>query len=331
MNKREKIRNDIIDKIIKNTPENATATKYIMEILGISRVSAYRRMKGLIPFTYEEIILLAREMDFSLDEEIELDSRRKYIIEFGNYFYDEVSDIIFKALHRYYTHLSINQKMKKVINFETTNNLWFVYTLFSDNLFKFFYYKYFQQYHIPSLKLKMKDIKIPDSILDIKKEIVDVIVNTHNRTTICIVDRNIFFNTINEIQYYYRRGLLDNQELKSIANDIKHLLTDLEKGAIEDVYDGRQYQYYLGMRNIYSNTSYIQNDKQSYSFFYQDNLHPMICYDQQMCELHHNYLQAHKRQSALISGSNEELQIDFFEKQYGYIENLVEDKDLIVC
>jgi len=330
MNSREKIRNDIIDKIIKNTPDNVTTTKYLMELLGISRVSAYRRLKGIIPFGYEEIILLAREMNFSLDEEVESDTKRKYIIEFGNYFYDEVPDIIFKALHRYYTHLSNNQKMKKVINFETTNNLWFVYTLFSDSLFKFFYYKYFQQYHIPSFKSKMKDIKIPDSILDIKKKIVNIIVNTHNRTTICLVDRNIFFNTINEIQYYYRRRLLDDQELKSIANDIKELLYNLEKGTVEDLYDGNRYQYYLALKNIYSNTSHIQNDKQSYSFFYQDNLHPMICYDKQMCELHHNYLQAHKRQSALISGSNEVIQIDFFERQYGYLRNLVDNKDLAI-
>jgi len=327
MNAREKIRNDIIDKIIKNTPANLTPTKYLMQTLTISRVSAYRRLKGLIPFCYEEVILLAREMNFSLDEEVQKDSKKKYIIEFGNYFYDEVPDIIFKALHRYYTHLSINQKMNKVINLETTNNLWFVYTLFSDNLFKFFYYKYFQQYHIPSLKLKVRDIRIPDSILDIKKKIVNIIINTHNRTTICIVDRNIFLNTINEIQYYYRRGLLDYLELKSIASDIKNLLASLEKGAMEDLYDGRQYQYYIGRKNIFSNTSYILNDVQSYSFFYQDNLHPMICYDQYLCKLHFNYLQAHKRQSILISGSNEELQIDFFEKQYKYLRDLVDNQD----
>jgi len=329
MNIREKIRKDIIDKIINNTPANVTTTKYLMEVLGISRVSAYRRLKGLIPFCYEEIILLAREMNFSLDEEIQSDLKRKYIVEFGDYFYDEVPDIIFKALNKYYTHLTINQKMKKVINFETTNNLWFVYTLFSDNLFKFFYYKYFQQYHIPSVRLKMKDIQIPDFITDIKKRILDTISGIRNRMTICIFDQNIFFNTINEIQYYYRRGLLDDQELKLIVNDIKNLLTDLEKGAVEDLYDGSQYQYYIGRKNIFSNTSYIQNDNQSYSFFYQDNLHPMICYDQYLCKLHHNYLQAHKRQSILISGSNEELQIHFFEKQYKYLKDLIDNKDLV--
>jgi len=330
MNDREKIRNDIINTIMKNTPSNVTTTKYVMEVLGISRVSAHRRLKGITPFSYEEIVLLARKMNFFLDEEGLIDSKAKYVVDFGNYFYDEVPDIIFKALDRYSTHLSINQKMKKVVNFETANNLWFVYTLFSDNLFKFFYYKYFQQYHIPSLKSKMKDIKVPDSILDIKKKITDTIADTHNRITLCLVDRNIFFNTINEIQYYYRRNLLDEQELTSIANDIKELLHNLEKGSVDDLYDGNQYQYYLGMKNIYSNTSYIQNDNQAYSFFYQDNLHPMICYDKQMCELHHNYLQAHKRQSALISGSNEVLQIDFFEKQYKYVQNLVDNKDLAI-
>jgi len=329
MNTREKIRKDIIDKIIKHTPANVTPTKYLTEVLGISRVSAYRRLKGLIPFSYDEIILLARKMYFSLDEEIESDFRKKYVVEFANYSYEEIPDIIFKALHSYHKHLSVNQKMKKNFTMETTNNLWFVYTLFSEYLFKFYYYRYFQQYHIPSLKLKMKDIEVPGNILDIKHKIVETITNTHNSITICIVDRNVFYNTINEVQYYYKRGLVDINELKLIANDINDLLTNLDKGAMEELYDGKQFHYYLGLRNIYSNSSYIENDQQSYSFFYQDNLHPMICYDQHMCQLHYNYLQAHRRQSALISGSNEELQIDFFEKQYKYLQNLVDNKDLV--
>jgi len=302
-----------------------------MEKLDMSRTSAYRRLKGLIPFNYEEIAILADQMNFSIDELIHKDSRRKYIFEFEDFFNYNIEEIIYYSLYEYYKQLCTNLKMKEVRTLEITNNLWFVYTLFSDNLFKFYFYKYHQQYDISSLKKRMKDMEIPLNIVDMKKKITEVIINNHNvnnNITTSILDRHIFFNTMNDIQYYYRRGLISDIELKLIAKDIDDLLNNIEKGTIEDRGYGRDYQYFIGQRNMYSNSSSVTIDNKLYSLFYEHNLHPIICNDRRLCELHYAYLQSHKRQSILISSSNEKLQIGFFEKQHQYSKKLAENIDL---
>jgi len=322
------IRDDILRKINSSIPENVKPADYIMDALKISKVSAYRRLNGSVPFSYDEVVVLARNLNFSVDELILTGSKRKYIMEFGDYFDQDVQTIIFKSLEEYLNQMSINMNMDKVTNIEVMNNLWVVYTLFSDHLFKFNYYKYLQQYHIPSSKKRMKDIVVPDFIMDIKSKIRDVIINSHNCTTTSIIDRHIFYNAMIEIQYYYRRGLLEETDLKLIANDLKELLGNLERGLIEDLNYGRRYQYYVGQKNIFSNSSLTQSDNRIYSFFYHQNMHPIVCYDRQLCILHENYLQSQKRQSILISGSNEEFQFRFFEKQYKYLLALEEDRDL---
>ena len=126
-----------------------------------------------------------------------------------------------------------------------------------------------------------------------------------------------------------KEELFDRLTADLIAKDIDNLLVSLEKGTIEDLYYGRKYRYYIGQRNIYSNSSCSQNDNQLYSFFYEHDLHPIICYDQRLCKLHYNYLQAHQRQSILISKSNEELQISFFEKQHVYLRKLLKNEELL--
>jgi len=324
----EKIRNDIIQKIISGVPGNMKPTEYIMRILNISKGSAYRRLNGTLSFSYEEIALLAKEMNFSVDEVIYSGSRKNHIIEFGDYFDDNVHNILYKSLEEYYEHLYINSKMHTVATIEALNNLLFVYTLFNDSLFKFFYYKYIQQYDITHLKTKMKDMVVPDSVIDIKNKITDVILNMHNCDTVSIIDPHIFLNIMSEIQYYYKRNFIDETEFYLIVKDLENLLNNLEKGAIENRFEGRCYQYYIAQRNIYSNSCLIQNETQIYSFFYQQNLHPIICYDLRLCELHSSYLQSNKRQSILISNSNEDLQISFFEKQYEYIKLLLDHKDM---
>jgi hypothetical protein len=324
------IRNDIISKIVNSMPDNVKPTEYIMRTLGISKGSAYRRLKGTLPFTYDEIAILAHELEFSVDEVINSSSRIKYIFEFGDYFNDSPQTIILKALTDYCHSLSVEQKMKRRNVLVTTNNLWFVYTLFFDNLFKYFYYKYMQQSDISFLKEKMKDIEIPQSIIDIRQKLMHLISTIDNTYKTSIFDRHIFLNTMSEVQYYYRRNLIDDKELNEIIEDIKLLLNIIEKEIVENGYSGDKNQYFVAERNIYTNSASIENDKHTYALIFQNNVHPMACTDQNLCRLHRQYLESHKKQSRLISSSNEQLQIAFFEKQYGYIRALAENKDLMV-
>lgn len=325
----EQIRKDIIDAIFSNIPDNMKPVEYIMRILDISKGSAYRRLNGTLPFCYDEIVILAKEMNFSLDEVVHSGSRKKYIFEFGDYFNDNTSTIITKALNDYYNTMYSEQKMNRRNYVITINNLWFIYTLHFDNLFKFFYYKYLQQSDIAYLKEEMKDIEVPQSVIDIKNKLTELLLNMENNYYTSILDRNIFLNTMFEIQYYYRRNLINNEELQSITMDLKNLLNIIEEMIVENKYRASNYQYFLAERNVYTNSASIQNDAQVYGLVFQNNIHPMMCYDQQLCGLHRRYLESHKRQSRLISSSNEQLQIAFFEKQYKYISNLFENRDLV--
>jgi len=326
----EETRRDIVNTLISHIPSHFKPVEYLMDKLKVSKVSAYRRLNGKIPFTYDEVFLLAQELNFSVDELIHYGSGRKFYIEFADYFDNDVHNIILKSLLDYYDYLLLNSQMEKVSTLETINNLWFIYTLFQDNLFRFFYYKYLQQYDITFSKLKMKDINIPSSVYDVKEKIVNTIIDIDNTLTTSILDRHIFFNTMTEIQYYYRRGFLEEDELNLIAKDIKDLLVNIEKGAINGEDYGRRFQYFIGQKNIYSNSAYVQNDNQIYSFFLQNELHPIVCYNQRLCILHYNFLLSQKRQSILISSSNQELQISFFEKQHEYLRKLEENRDLII-
>lgn len=325
----EQVRNDIVLHILRHMPDNMKPVEYIMRILNISKGSAYRRLKGILPFSYDEIFILARELNFSVDEVIYSSSRKKYIFEFDDYSGDDTSTFILKALTEYYITLCAEQKMKKRSVLVTTNNLWFIYTLHFESMFHFLYYKYLQQNDISHLKDKMKDVPIPQSILEIKEKLFPLISCMDNTYKTSILDRHIFLNTMSEIQYYYRRNLIDDQQLHAITEDMVSLLNIIEKAIIENEYCGNKNMYFLAERNIYTNSASVKNDMQLFALIYQNNVHPMVCSDQRLCRLHRNYLESHRKQSRLISSSNEQLQIAFFEKQYEYARNLAENKNLV--
>jgi len=326
MNDYEDIRLNITRQIIKNIPPKMKPTEYLMETLHLSRVSVYRRLKGIIPFSYDEVALLAKKLNFSVDAEIHRNSRDKYIIDYGNYFTDDAQTVILKVLNKHYTMWLTEQKMEKRNLIEIANFVWFIYTVNFENLFKFYFYKTTHQYDLPSLKKKMKDIEIPDHIEDLRKKVGYLVHNMDNTVRTTILDRHLFFNTMSDIQYYYRRGLLQDDELKLVTQDMEMLLYYLEKIIIEG--DGKAHQYYLSKRNIYVNSSSIENDDQLYCMSYETIVTPIMCFDQAICRMQRNYLESFKKQSILISNSYDELQVRFFEKQAEYVRMLAENRDL---
>ncbi len=76
----KKVRDDIISKILSSMPTNLKPAEYIMRTLNISKGSAYRRLKGTLPFTYDEIVILAQELNFSVDDVINSESKKNIFL-----------------------------------------------------------------------------------------------------------------------------------------------------------------------------------------------------------------------------------------------------------
>jgi hypothetical protein len=57
-----------ITNVISKFPSRIKPRDYLMAKLSISRESAYRRIKGTVPFSFDEILQISQDLGFSLDE-----------------------------------------------------------------------------------------------------------------------------------------------------------------------------------------------------------------------------------------------------------------------
>ena len=58
----------VINKILAQIPPSMKPVDYISDILDIGKESAYRRLRGEMSFTLDEVIKLSVELRVSLDE-----------------------------------------------------------------------------------------------------------------------------------------------------------------------------------------------------------------------------------------------------------------------
>ena len=65
----------IITAVQKHIPQNQKTVNYLMELLDLSKESSYRRIRGEKGFSAQELYIISRDLNISIDEM--LDSGKK--------------------------------------------------------------------------------------------------------------------------------------------------------------------------------------------------------------------------------------------------------------
>jgi len=321
-----------VKKISETIPNHIKLVDYLTDTLDISKVSAYRRINCQLPFTYDEIVEISLKLNISLDDMLYTDSiqyscsTNKIIFTYPRKTESNIQDFFLNTLKGYYEDLLYENKSEKRIAILSINNVWPIYGIALDQLFKYFYYKCFLYMSINSSRICMDNITIPSEILIERDKVYEQLKLINN--TIFIIDKRTYFNTIKDIQYYYRRKLINEKDLFHIKEDMKRIIKYTELQVTNGTYHGITHYFFLSDLNIYSNSIYVDCDNKCKSIYYGNTIKPLKTYDPNICLAHKKALEALKKNSVLISASNETVRMDFFQKQYEYLNNLIEDRDL---
>ena len=322
MNK--KLNEILVKKIGENIPKSKKTIEYITDVLKIGRESTYRRMRGDIPFTFEEISKLALNLNFSIDEIVGRNKGSYNVLSDLNH--EELSDLnerFFMIHSKYYDVTDAIGKSKDTEIMFSINRLNSFFFSDFDILFKFYYYKWMYQYGGIFQNQLFSEIEIPSQVLSVKQKLNSVIHTIKNVTF--ILDQNIFLKFLQEIQCYYNRKLISEEELQNIKNELLRFLNYIETVLQTGVNKtGSNYYFYLSMLDIDANSVYGTYDGNSFLqyWIYAD---AATVANEEMINSHKNWITSLKRQSVLISQSNEISQAMFLDRQREYINNITND------
>jgi hypothetical protein len=310
----------LAERILEKIPSNVKPVEYLMGTLGLARESVYRRKRGELSFSFKEIVKLSGELNFSIDEVMNKNSKDKVIFNIQNNALYNTEETFMAMLREYLNLVKKKHEARQVEIIVSQNRITPIYAINSEHLFKFIYYKWMHQgYQVP-LNFYYADVVVPAEILALKNKLILYINQISNYTF--IIDPLTYKNTFDEILYYYERNLLTEEELFILKDDLLGLLKQTESLAQRGVSDfGTSYQYYLSSLNVESNTIYVKYDDIVESFLLLYYVNPINTNDKYMCATHKRWLDSTRRYSSLITHSNEILQTKFFNEQYRYLEN----------
>jgi hypothetical protein len=315
----------LINNILSKIPEHLNPVNYLADILDLSKESIYRRIRGEVLFTLEDIYVLSKKLPISFDEIIyssEKGSLSSRPVLFG-YRGNNISDpeeFFFKIFSVYEEGLeNLNNIKTEVII--ATNHLMIFSTIHLDYLFRFYYYKWVYHIHHMPLKFRLADIKIPGKITELRERIKSKRIFAGDTTY--ILDRNFLRNSLIELQYYYKRRLISCQELLCIQEDLFSFV-DMVEGMVKENIKPFNFNNYIFIPifRIESTGLYLRYGDREICQFWLYSVTNIVTTDGDICEVYRRWLVSLKKYSTLITGCNEALQTEFIDQQRKYVENI---------
>ena len=319
----DNLRSTIATKILSNIPPRVKPIDYLMEALNISRESVYRRIRGDISFTLEEIAKLSVDLGFSVDELIIKDMHSRVFFDLHISDTQDPSEIFMIIFQQYFQSTHDISYAKDVESIMILNHIPPGYVIFFNHLFKFTYYRWMHQNRESSLKYCYSDVVLPEKLIYLQQKAMENMKKIRNNTF--IFDPNVFLYLIREIQYYCKRRLISDDEFSLLRDELLALIDMVESIAQTGFYGSEaKFNLYLSALNIESSSQYIKCDDQIKSQFFVNSLEPVTITNPNLCAIHKKWLDSIRKYATLITQSNEILQVRYFSKQRSYIEEITE-------
>jgi hypothetical protein len=301
----------ILDKI--PIPRGISMRNYMMEKFALSKESAYRRLRGEIPFSFDEVASMSVDLGFSIDEIVEKATEsniydKSALFDGGNGFLKMLQD---------YQHFIQSLVESPIEILFSMNRLHLFFLIEYDSLFEWFYRKWMYLTEPVSVRQTVSTRVISENIQHIRQELINQIKGLGKIDF--IIHKDFFLTPVNEIQYDYQRKLISKEEMLRMKEEMALLLKKLESKMADE---NDKYDFYLSNLDVETNSICACHGQYFNSLFWLYPLKIVIINNYKLCREHIRWLKSIKESSALISHSNEMIRMDFFERQNKYVEQM---------
>ena len=316
----------LLQEIGKQMPRKSQQLNFLLDEMSLGKESAYRRLRGDVPFSFTEACVISEKLDLSLDNIVNSASKNKKPTFFLHvpphketpddyiYHYRQTYEIYETTLNRWLNDPTLSVYTASNIIPQT---LMLSYPYLSK--FRAFAWRY--QMHHGTAPAKFSSISLPDDIVAKQKILVQKIKQLPE--SVYIVSKHIFSTIVKMIQYFFNLNLITKEEVFTIRDELLQLLINVEQlTTYERTEQNGKILVYVANIDFNSNDIYIQGKDFERSFIELHFINTISTSDPQVCRIQKEWIDSLKKYSTLISMSGSFERISFFEKQRMLINKL---------
>lgn len=306
----QELQEQFFQKIREAIPAAYSLVNEVAEALNVSTDSAYRRIRGEKSLVIDEIFILSKKFNVSMDEIFAMKSK-------GDSFLCrmiEAKDITFEEyLKNLYDNLTQFQLLKnpEIIYFAKDIPIFQHFHFPSLAIFKiFFWSKTVMQ--VPELKDKKYDHEFIDqNTLEMGKKVLQLYSRIPSAE---IWNEETINSCLRQLEYYVTSGIMEHKEVAlNICNDFNSLIDHIGRQAEQGgkFFPGTEllipdnYKLYHNEVILGDNSICVTSDSMKIAFITTGVLNLMVSTERRFCEKIEDYLKTMMKKSSLISKDSE--------------------------
>jgi hypothetical protein len=301
-------------RVVSSIPKHLKAVVFIMETLQLSKESVYRRIRGEVAFTFDEVITLASALGISVDEIVGKNMTNSAVFSITDQTTSTPQVAFETMLSSYIDTMTQNSQAASRDGVVSVNRLMPLFHTHNKALFRFFYYRWMHQMQNTPINFRYSDAKVPDSVLALCDKVSEMRARQTNSTI--IAHENLYINTFQEIEYFYKRNLISSEDMEEIKDDLREVIDQMEALAARGITrNGANVSLFLSEFEIDFISILVNRDNTLYSYFWIGFANMMSTRNPALCANHKLWLDSIKKYATSITCSNQMLQAKFFNKQ----------------
>ncbi|WP_029903565.1 hypothetical protein [Prevotella sp. 10(H)] len=310
----------LIEELKFRIPNNSELVNKLSDILYLGREAIYRRMRGDVHFSLEEASIISEKMDLSLDSLSKISGlKRPFVFKIANFSNPE--EIDYKLINETVEFLDFVKDSPDSEMGTAAKLIPDAIHLSYDYITRFYLFKWIYQYDNQSQIRKFEDVKGTDRLLKILGNMTNRI--QHIKNSYYIFDKRIFEYLVDDIKYFESIGLITQQDIKLLKEDLYACINDIELQAAKGMNSmGNKTQIYLSNLNFEAGFSYVRSDNYNLSTIRAFTMYDITSTDNATFANSMKWMQSLKRASSLISQSGEIERMNFFRKQNDIVDTL---------
>ena len=311
----------LVAAIRERFPQEKNLASYLADKLKLGRESVYRRLRGEIYFTFDEIATLSLDLGFSVDNIIGTRKNENALFNIHMLQQSDYLDIYRNKMLEYGRIFSDMSKKPGAKARVSINTLPYYFHISYEHLSRFRIYKWLHQNQKIGVNDKFAEFKLPPEILETHKVFYRDIRKIPDITV--IMDNNIFWSAAKDIEYFKKRGLLTEEDVQVLQRELLDIVDKLEETATKGVSEsGAKVSIYCSSVDLEASYLHFEHGDWHFAQVRVFSISAIDSYDDRLCRIQKNWIESLKKYSVLISGSGEIQRFEYMNKQRGYINKI---------
>lgn len=320
----QNLNDKLLDLLKIKIPQKKQRIVFLTDLLKVERGSVYRRVRGDVPFTFQEAASIAKELGLSLDQLVESSSPAMY-----NPYTEKPQGInTSREEANYQILVNYVNKMGEVCT-QSNSEHGHVYNFMPlglslpyPYLLKFIIYRFLHLFGDNAMLHTFHTHTISKKIQEEFYRMEYYLLQAEN--TFYIWDPSIIKHTVDNIHYFMDMGLIQPKDALSLKKELFRFLDDVEAQATAGkLRSGKRFSLYISGIHIDFTHSYICSETRYMSILMTYILQAITLFDKQSCMQVKNRVNCMRKLSTLISEVGEKERIQFFGQQREVVDLII--------